>query len=347
MLRFLLKVVAVALLVVLLAGAWLAWGLLAPVRLAEPKFVLLRPGWTTKHIANALQAEGIIRSARAFLLYHYFADPATLKAGEYRFDVPATAPQVHERLVRGDIFIHTVVIPEGFNMFEIAAVIEAAGLGTKQEFLDSARAQVSLMSEFDPQAQSLEGYLFPDTYGFTRTQTMPDIVASMVRRFRQEARSLSLTQDVHRIVTLAAIVEKETAVPEERQLVASVYQNRLNRGMALDADPTVIYAAELQHRYTGTIHQSDLQSESPYNTYKFLGLPPGPIANPGRASLQAAMHPAVSDYLYFVSDGNGRHRFARTLEEHSRNVSAYRRSRVEAPPSPQIHTSRIRHTSAP
>jgi len=343
LLRFLLRLVVLAILVV---GAWLAWALLLPVRPGQPKFVLLRPGWSTKHIANELQAQGVIRSARAFLLYHYLANPTTLKAGEYKFEAPASVRQIHQRLVHGDIFVHTVVIPEGFNLFEIAAVIDGAGLGSKQEFLDAARAQTALVSDIDPQAQSLEGYLFPDTYGFTRTQTMSDIVSSMVRRFRQEAHGLSLNHDVHRVVTLAAIVEKETAVPEERPLVASVYQNRLNRGMALDADPTVIYAALLANRYTGTIHQSDLQSDSPYNTYKFPGLPPGPIANPGRASLQAALQPAATDYLYFVSDGNGHHRFARTLEEHSRNVSAYRRSRLEAVPSSGVHVGRLRRTAA-
>jgi len=152
----------------------------------------------------------------------------------------------------------------------------------------------------------------------------------MVRRFRQEARTIGLNSDVHRVVTLAAIVEKETAAPEERPMVASVYLNRLRKGMALDADPSVIYAALTANRYQGTIHQSDLQYDSPYNTYKHAGLPPGPIANPGRASLEAAMHPAQTDYLYFVSDNNGHHRFARTLDEHSRNVALYRRSLAAA-----------------
>jgi UPF0755 protein len=150
----------------------------------------------------------------------------------------------------------------------------------------------------------------------------------MVRRFRQEAHKIGLpgNADTHRIVTMASIVEKETAVPEERSLVASVYYNRLARNMVLGADPSVVYAALLTGRYRGTIYQSDLQFDSPYNTYKYPGLPPGPIANPGVASLQAAMHPAQSDFLYFVSDNNGHHRFARTMEEHTRNVIAYRRA---------------------
>jgi UPF0755 protein len=252
--------------------------------------------------------------------------PRTLKAGEYKFEDSATPLAIHDRLARGDIYVHMVTVPEGFNIFEIAEAIEAAGLGNQQDFVDYAKKQVALIKDLDPDAKSLEGYLFPDTYGFTRTQTIEDIVATMVHRFKQETRTIGLTTDVHRIVTLAAIVEKETAANDERPVVASVYLNRLQRRMALDADPSVIYAALLAGRYQGTIYHSDLQFDSPYNTYKYPGLPPGPIANPGRASLQAAMHPAQTDYLFFVSDNNGHHRFARTLDEHSHNVALYRRA---------------------
>jgi UPF0755 protein len=268
----------------------------------------------------------VIRSSRALLLYHYLVRPRTLKAGEYKFENSASALQVHERLVRGDIYVHTVTVPEGFNIFEIGQAIEAAGLGEEQEFVDLAKSDVRLIHDLDPHAKTLEGYLFPDTYGFTRTQTMADIVATMVRRFKQEARVIGLNGDVHRTVTLAAIVEKETAASEERPLVASVYLNRLQKGMALDADPSVIYAALLAGRYGGTIYQSDLRYDSPYNTYRYAGLPPGPIANPGRASLEAAMHPAKTDYLFFVSDNNGHHRFARNMDEHIHNVALYRRA---------------------
>ncbi len=209
-------------------------------------------------------------------------------------------------------------------MFEIGEAIEAAGLGKQQEFVDQAKKQVSLIKDLDPDAKSLEGYLFPDTYGFTRTQSMEDIIGVMVHRFKQEAHAIGLTSDVHRVVTLASIVEKETAAADERPIVAGVYLNRLQKGMALNADPSVIYAARLANRYQGTIYQSDLQFDSPYNTYKYPGMPPGPIANPGRASLTAAMHPAQTDYLFFVSDNNGHHRFARTMDEHSHNVALYR-----------------------
>jgi UPF0755 protein len=319
--RTLLKLLLVLIVVIAL---WLAWGLLLPVKPSEPKFVLLKPGWSTRHIANELEANRVIRSARALLLYHYGMKPRTLKAGEYKFDDRSSALTVHDRLVRGDVYVHTVTVPEGFNMFEIGEAVEAAGLGKQQEFVDQAKKQVSLIKDLDPDAKSLEGYLFPDTYGFTRTQTMEDMVAIMVRRFKQEARAMGLTSDVHRVVTLASIVEKETAAADERPVVAGVYLNRLKKGMALDADPSVIYAARLAGRYQGTIYQSDLQFDSPYNTYKYPGMPPGPIANAGRASLIAAMHPEKTDYLFFVSDNNGHHRFARTMDEHSHNVALYR-----------------------
>lgn len=338
--RVIFKVLALA---VIAAGAWLAWALLLPVTPTPPKAVMLRPGWSSRHIAQELQDAGVVRSGRAFLLYHYFTG-RTLKAGEYRFDRPANTLEVHARIHRGDVLLHTVVVPEGFNLFDIAAAVERAGLAPRAEFIRAAQADVILVKDLDPSAQSLEGYLFPDTYTFTRTQSVNDMLAVMVHRFRQEyedvrggspcasvpygqpaaAMAGPTACDTHLVVTMASIVEKETAAPEERPEVASVYYNRLAKHMALAADPSVIYAALLDGRYTGVIHQSDLQSESAYNTYRHAGLPPGPISNPGRASLQAALQPAHTDFLYFVSDAGGHHRFARTLAEHNRNVMAYR-----------------------
>jgi UPF0755 protein len=323
--------IAVLLLILGLAG-WFAWAALMPVKPAQPEFVLLRPGWTTKHIAAELQHDGVIRSPRAFLLLHYAQGLGSLKAGEYKFDSPASALEVRRRIMRGDVYTRTVTVPEGFNIYDIAPVVEQAGLGTAADFLTAAKGDLFLITDIDPNATTLEGYLFPDTYHFTRIDTAHEIVAAMVHRFRQEAQKIGLLRkgDVHRTVTLASIVEKETAVPEERPIVASVYDNRLARNMALGADPTVVYAALMNGRYRGTIYQSDLQYDSPYNTYKFPGLPPGPIANPGLASLQAAMTPASTEYVYFVSDNNGHHRFSRNAEEHARNVAAYRRAVSQA-----------------
>jgi UPF0755 protein len=311
---------------------WFAWAVWLPVNPGETKFIVLRPGWSTRHIAQTLQREGIIRSAPAFLAVHYAMGQGSLKAGEYKFEVPANALEVRERVLRGDVFARTVVVPEGYGIYDIAAVVEQAGLGSAADFVTAAQNDVQLLRDIDPQAKSLEGYLFPDTYQFTRIDTAHEIAAAMVHRFRQEAQKIGLLgrPDVHRVVTMASIVEKETAVAEERSLVASVYFNRLDKNMALGADPTVVYAALLAGRYRGTIYQSDLQFDSSYNTYKFPGLPPGPIANPGVASLQASMHPAASEFLYFVSDNNGHHRFSRSLEEHAKNVAAYRKA-VAAP----------------
>jgi UPF0755 protein len=313
---------------VLAFAIWFAWAAVLPLQPPQTTFVLLRPGWSTRHIARDLQQQGVIRSSAAFLMVQYVKGLRTLKAGEYKFDQPANALDVWSRLVRGDVYARTVVVPEGFNMYDIATAVEQAGLGSASDFLTAARSDIFLVRNLDPNAKSLEGYLFPDTYQFTRIDTAHDIAAAMVHRFRQEAQKIGLlgNAEMHRIVTMASIVEKETADPKERPLVAGVYYNRLGRNMALAADPSVIYAALLAGRYRGTIYASDLQFDSPYNTYKFPGLPPGPIANPGVASLLAAMHPAHTDFLYFVSDNNGHHRFARDLEEHSRNVAAYRRS---------------------
>lgn len=316
------------LVLVLAFAIWFAWAALLPLQPAQTTFVLLRPGWTTRHIARDLQEQGVIRSSAAFLMVQYVKGLHTLKAGEYKFDQPANALDVWSRLVKGDVYARTVVVPEGFNMYDIASAVEQAGLGPASDFLTAARSDIFLVRNLDPDAKSLEGYLFPDTYQFTRIDTAHDIAAAMVHRFRQEAQKIGLlgNADMHRIVTMASIVEKETADTKERPLVAGVYYNRMQRNMALAADPSVIYAALLAGRYRGTIYASDLQFDSPYNTYKFPGLPPGPIANPGVASLQAAMHPAHTEFLYFVSDNNGHHRFARDLQQHARNVAAYRRS---------------------
>lgn len=299
-----------------------------PLQPEGQKTVFLHPGWSVHRIAVELQSAGVIRNATAFVIWHRLHNRERLKAGEYLFSTSADTREVTERIVRGDFLVRTVVVPEGYTMFDIADAVEEAGLGSRDEFLKQARGQTNLIEDFAPQAGSLEGYLFPDTYQFTRTQGMKDIVETMVRRFRKEAVALDLanTQDVPRIVTMASIVEKETGASQERGMVASVYYNRLNKKIALDADPSVIYAHLLNGTYSGALHHSDMWINSPYNTYRYAGLPPGPIGNPGRLALEAAMHPATSDFYYFVSDGHGHHRFAHNLSEHNRNVVAFRKT---------------------
>jgi UPF0755 protein len=314
------------LLAVLAVGGWLAWQVYAPLTPPANTDLLLRPGYSTRRIASELKKAGVVRNEHVFWLWHELHPKPSLKAGEYLFEREATLPQVYERIARGDIYFHTVTIPEGYTMFDIAKTMEDAGLGSAADFLRVAETQTQLISDLAPDAKSLEGYLFPNTYQFTRTQSLEEMAAEMVHQFRQVAQQIGLSGDVPKVVTMASIVEKETAVPEERALVASVYYNRLAQGMALDADPSVIYAEELGGTYQGSLHHADLTVKSPYNTYRFQGLPPGPIGNPGKSSLQAALHPDSSKFLYFVSDGNGHHRFARSLEEHNRNVVAYRHS---------------------
>ena len=328
--RFLIKL---SLLAVLAAAGWLAWLTYAPSTPPQNTALLLRPGYSTRHIAVELKKAGVIHSEPAFLLWHALHPKPSLKAGEYLFEHEATLPQVYARIARGDIFFHEVTIPEGYTMFDIAKAMEDAKLGTAADFLHIAETQAQLISDLAPQAKSLEGYLFPNTYQFTRTQSQEEMIGMMVHQFRQVAQQIGLAAgpdatgtDVNRIVTMASIVEKETAAPDERPRVASVYYNRLRQRMALDADPSVIYAELLAGTYQGALHHADLSVNSPYNTYRFPGLPPGPIGNPGRSALEAALHPDTTNFLYFVADGSGHHRFAESLEEHNRNVAAYRRS---------------------
>jgi UPF0755 protein len=325
------KFLTLVLLAVLAVGGWLAWALMTPVTPEGQKFVMLRPGYSTRRIAAELEAAGVIRSRLGFILWHRIHRKQSLKAGEYLFDKTARTLDVYNRLVRGDIYVHTVVIPEGFTMFDIAQAVQDAGLGSSREFLAVAQSNTELISDLAPDAKTLEGYLFPNTYEFTRTQSMKDIAAAMVKQFRQVAEQIGLNPsgqnaDVQKTVTMASIIEKETAVPEERSVVASVYYNRLARNIALQADPSVIYAELLNGNYAGALHHSDMQFQSAYNTYTHSGLPPGPIGNPGRNSLEAALHPAQTDYYYFVSDGNGHHRFSRSLEEHNQNVAKLRQA---------------------
>jgi UPF0755 protein len=236
---------------------------------------------------------------------------------------------VYSRISRGDVFTISVTFPEGANIFEIAARLEQAGFGNREDFLSGTVRQVGLVDDLDPGAKSLEGYLFPDTYHFPRKFGPPQICAAMVRRFRAVAGQLGLKENVHQVVTIASLVERETAVDRERPLVASVLTNRLAKNMPLMTDPAVIYGLELDRRWRGTIYQSDLKFNTPYNTYLHAGLPPGPVANPGAKSLRAAMDPARTDYLYFVAAGanpQGQSLFSTTLAEQSRNVAGYRQA---------------------
>ncbi|MGD0520209.1 MAG: endolytic transglycosylase MltG [Terracidiphilus sp.] len=316
----------------LLAAAAGTWLVVTPFGPETETFVEVAQGSSTARIGQQMEAAGIVRSRYAFDILRYWKR-GTLRAGEYRFDHPAPATEIYARIARGDVFTRAVTIPEGSSVFEIAARLELAGFVTQQDFLDAAVKQVGLVADLDPGARSLEGYLFPDTYHFPRNFGAEQICAAMVRRFRAVAGQIGLKGNVHRVVTMASLIERETAVDAERPLVASVFANRLAKNMPLMTDPAVIYGLELQGRWRGVLYQSDLNRNTPYNTYLHAGLPPGPVANPGIKSLRAAMQPAQTNYLYFVAAGanpQGRSMFSRTLDQHNRNVAGYRHAPKKA-----------------
>jgi UPF0755 protein len=305
---------------------------LAPYGPETETFVEVTPGSSTTLIGQQLEAAGVVRSQFAFDLLRFWKH-GILRAGEYRFDHPAPATEVYARIARGDVFTKALTVPEGANIFDIAARVQEAGFGTRQEFLNAAVEQTGLVADLDPGAKSLEGYLFPDTYRFQRKTTSAQIVSAMVRRFRAVAGQLGLKENVHNVVTIASLVERETAVDAERPLVASVFMNRLGKNIPLMTDPSVIYGLELEGRWRGALAKSDLTTDTAYNTYLRGGLPPGPVANPGARSLRAAMEPANTDYFYFVaagSDAQGRSLFSNTLDEHEKQVAEYRHALKKA-----------------
>jgi UPF0755 protein len=315
-----------------LAAGGAAWLMLTPYGPSTETFVTIPPGSSAISIARRLEAAGVVRTRYAFDLvraYHH----GTLLAGTYRFDHPIAPIDAYWTIAHGEVYTKTITVPEGANIFDIAARIEQAGLGTRQDFLAATVQQTALIADLDPSAKSLEGYLFPDTYRFSPTLTPAQIAAAMVKRFRQAASQIGLMQNVHQVVTMASLVERETAVDAERPLVASVFENRLDKNMPLKTDPSVIYGLELTGQWRGTIYASDLARETPYNTYLHPGLPPGPVANPGIPSLRAAMDPARTNYLYFVAasaNAQGRSLFASTLDEHNHNVAEYRAAQKKA-----------------
>ncbi len=250
----------------------------------------------------------------------------------YRFSGDLTPREVIARLARGEIYVRQITFPEGLTIREMARLFEERGFGPAAAF-EQAASDVSVVREWDPAARDLEGYLFPETYSLTRHTDAATLVHEMVARFARvfpaEARQAVVAEGrtVRDVVTLASIVEKETSRDDERPIVAAVYANRLRIGMGLQCDPTVIYALQKAGRYHGNLTRENMQIDSPYNTYRYAGLPPGPIAAPGRASLEAALHPAPVDFIYFVSRNDGTHAFSRTYEEHSRRVAEFQRGR--------------------
>lgn len=324
---------ALAILFFVVAVLLLAW----PYQGYEgQKSLIIDQGMGRRQIARRLAEEGVLSSRWPFLAYSVLRFDRTLKAGEYLFTQPLSAAEVFTKLAEGRVRLYDLTVPEGFSRWEIAGRVAELRLASRERFLQ-ATEKTEFIEDLAPEADTLEGYLFPDTYSFARPSSPRDMARTMVEHFRQVWQELQKTAanpeglSPHELVTLASLVEKETGVPEERGLIASVFYNRLRRRRPLQADPTVIYAARLENQgeFDGVINVSDLERDHPYNTYKRTGLPPGPIASPGRESLEAVLNPPDTRYLYFVSNTEGGHFFARTGAEHARNVARYRRLRAQ------------------
>jgi UPF0755 protein len=294
---------------------------------SEPERLIdIPPGTGAADIRRRLVDAGVVSDEWAFrAALAWTGQGRALKAGEYRFDRPMSVIEVIDKIAHGDVYGHPVTFPEGLTFREMAEIYESTGFGTSEDFVKAAQDS-SLIRDLDPAAKDLEGYLFPETYTLPRGTPAPKLVSLMVDRFRDTYSELAQKNtsesdlSVRELVTLASLVEEETGKAEERPIVAAVYRNRLERKMPMQADPTVVYALVKAGTYDGNIRRTDLAIDSPYNTYKYPGLPPGPIASPGRAALEAALAPAAVNYLYFVSRNDGSHVFAETLAQHNANV---------------------------
>jgi UPF0755 protein len=333
-LRFLLVLLLILMFAAGIAAVYLWYSMEKPYGAIPPDgvFVEIPRGTSRRGVARLLKKEGVIRSPVAFELYARRQKKRTLVAGEYFFDHPLSGKEVFWKIANGQVYQRPFTVREGETMFEIASDLEQSKYMNASDFLQAAQ-NPSLVQDLAPGAKTLEGFLFPATYNLARHTTAAELTGMMVRKCREAMQRLSAARTngtdsnttVLPAVTLASLVERETPNPDERPVVAGVYTNRLKKGMLLQCDPTVIYALEQVGAYQGSLRYKDLRYDSPYNTYIHTGLPPGPIGNPGEASLRAALEPAQTDYLYFVANTQGGHFFAATLAEHNQNVVKYHR----------------------
>ena len=297
---------------------------------------IVHSGESFHELAARLQSRGVITSTTRFKLYSRITgNDKRLKAGEYNLSAAMTPAQILDTIVQGKSVLYRLTIPEGYTMAQIAEEVERQGLGTSKAFLQLAM-NPTVAKSFNIEARTLEGYLFPDTYYFPKGVPPDTIIAKMVSHFNAQFkpewkhRAQTLNFSVHQIVTLASIIEKETGTPSERPMIASVFHNRLRKKMRLESDPTVIYGIQ---DFDGNIKRRHLQERTPYNTYKIRGLPPGPIANPGSAAIEAALYPDKTDYLYFVAKQDGTHHFSTNIADHNRAVRKYQLRRRRKPSS--------------
>jgi UPF0755 protein len=329
--RLVLAAIALVFIAAAGAGGWILWSAAQPFKGydGEEQFVDIPAGAGPAAIGRRLREAGVVRDTVSFRAALWRSGKARrLQAGEYRFDRPMRAREVVDKLAKGDVYLRSITFAEGLTIRQMAQVYERAGFGPAADFINASR-NPGPIRDIDAQAPDLEGYLFPSTYALPRRATADQLVQRMVTAFRDALTAETVDAAARRgltvraLVTLASLVEKETAKAGERPVVAAVYSNRLKIGMGMQCDPTVIYALEREGRYTGNLTREDLRFDSPYNTYRYAGLPPGPIASPGKASLEAAAAPADVPYLYFVSRNDGSHVFSTTLDEHNRNVFEY------------------------
>lgn len=331
-LKIMKKIILFTLVVSFLLSAWFFFEFTrTPKSSPERITVELQKGASVNRIAQELKTSKIIRKKWVFLLgYHLFFSPKSLKAGEYRFTVPLPVKSVLQVLTVGMVYLHPITVPEGLTRTEIAGLLQSEYEFDKEAFL-SVSSDTQLIFSLDKKAEDLEGYLFPETYSFPKGTSEEKIVSAMVSHFKEvfngkwENQAKKLGMSIREVVTLASLIEKETSILEEKSLVSAVFHNRLRKGMKLDCDPTIIYALKLEGRFKGRLHTKDMKLASPYNTYLHAGLPPGPIANPGRDSLEAALFPARKGYLYFVSKNDGSHQFSESFREHQRAVFKYQK----------------------
>src|SRR5262245_30777315 len=356
--KFLAKLFLLLLLVAAAAAVYLWYCVQKPFGMypAEGTFVEVPHGASSRSVARILKREGVIRNAIAFEIYARRHRKRTLQAGEYFFDHPVSGKDVFWTIANGNVYQRPFTVREGETMFDIARELEAGKFLAADDFLNAAK-KPELIHDLAPQAKSLEGFLFPATYNLPRHPSAGALVTEMTQKFREQWAQIAPAANVDSTggalphgapllstVTLASLVERETPKPEERLLVAGVFENRLKKGMLLQCDPTVIYALEQENRYNGALSSKDLHTDSPYNTYMHGGLPPGPIGNPGAISLRAAVAPADTPFLYFVANTEGGHFFSSTLAEHNQNVNRYHRllggQPADPPPVPPAQTSR-------
>jgi UPF0755 protein len=350
---------ALILLVVLAAGAaagYVWYSIEKPYGTipAEGLYVDIPHGASRRTVAHILEKAGVIRNSFAFEFYARRHPKRTLEAGEYLFDHPLAGKEVFWKLADGEVFEQPFTVREGETIFDIARNLETAKYMSADDFLEAAEDPSEIKDLF-PEARTLEGFLFPATYNLPKHAPAQELTGMMVRKFREALANVVPNEDpatgppvsIGSVVTLASLVERETPKPDERPLVAGVFTNRLEKNMPLQCDPTVIYALQMDDEYSGTLTLRDLRLNSPYNTYRNKGLPPGPIGNPGEVALRAAMHPAQTDYLYFVANTQGGHFFGSTLAEHNKNVAKYHRLLNGEPEEPPVVEAHHTHAARP